>query len=438
MWYKKEIHLEQILNFLIKAFLFLLPWQTIWIYREVSTHGYKLQWGTLGFYATEILLWSIVLVFLGWFWQKKKAKFRDLKFQISRDRIFVFSILLFTIYVLLSSVWALDSQLAWQHGLRIMEGFLLFFILFLGPLDFKSMARWLILGSILPVLLGIFQFVWQSSLACKWLGLAGYDSSLAGASIVSGTGLGRLLRAYGSLNHPNIFGGYLVIVILFLSLFSLKVRDKKFKIILFFTYCLLLTTLFFTFSRSALLALPVVLIIYYLSEKKLVLKHFFYKASLTILPIIILILILIPVLAVRVSGTSANEIESITERKNQVGESIDIFKNNMWLGVGAGNYTLALYEQNPNLPGWQYQPVHNVGLLLFSELGIVGIILIVCVFVSFIILNFSFIRKYLLLSILLLVVYCLLMCFDHYLYTSYVGLMLSGLYWGVLSKYNTQ
>ena len=435
MWYKKEIHLEQILNFLIKAFLFLLPWQTIWIYREVFVNSYKLQWGTLDFYATEILLWLVVFVFLGWFWQKKKAKFKDLKFQISRDRIFVFSILLFIIYVLLSSVWALDSQQAWQHGLRIMEMFLLFFIIFLGPINFKEIVRWLLLGSILPVILGIFQFVWQSSLACKWLGLAGHDSSLAGASIVSGAGLGRLLRAYGSLNHPNIFGGYLVIVILFLSLSSLKIRDKKFKIILFVTYCLLLAALFFTFSRSAFLALPVVLLIYYISEKKVDLKEFLYKIIITVLPIIILILILIPVLAVRVSGTSANEIESITERTHQVGESIGIFKNNMWLGVGAGNYTLALYEQNPNLPGWQYQPVHNVGLLLLAELGMVGIILLLFVLLSF----FTYQdKKYIMWFVLCGLCYVVLCCFDHYLYTSYIGLMLSGLYWGVLSKYNAQ
>ena len=45
MWHKKEIHLEQILSFLIKAFLFILPWQTIWIYREQFLNGFKWQYG---------------------------------------------------------------------------------------------------------------------------------------------------------------------------------------------------------------------------------------------------------------------------------------------------------------------------------------------------------------------------------------------------------
>lgn len=433
----KTFNLEFILSFLIKAFLFLLPWQTIWIYKEQYLNGFKWQYGTLGFYATEILLWVIVLVFMGWSWQRFRQKTLVFKFQITRDRIFTFSILIFIIYTLASSLWAFDSEVAWQHGLRIMEMFLLFFVLYLGPFSFKESVRWLVLGSILPAVLGIFQFVFQDVFASKWLGLANHAGWQAGTSIVSGSDIGRMLRSYGPFAHPNIFGGYLVVVILLSLLWSLSIIKVKLKIVLFASYCLLLTSLFFTFSRSALLALVVSLLIYFVQDKVAIKKRF-YRIFYTVLPIIILVLVLVPVLAVRVSGDSVNEIKSITERTNQVGESLPIIKNNLWFGVGAGNYTLALYNNDPSRSGWEYQPVHNVGLLVLSELGLVGLILLLFIILSFFNYNFSFIKRHWVIFVLLLTAYCLLLCFDHYLYSSYIGLVLSAVYWGLLMRFSQQ
>jgi len=457
MFFKEKINLQIVLTFLIKLFLFILPWQTIWIYREIFIKGFKLESGTLGFYGTEILLWIIVFLFIIFFWQKRKFQISNFKFQISQDRLFVFSILLFIVYCLLSSLWALDSDLAWQQGLRIMEMFLLFFVLYLGPLNFKDIVKWFLLGSILPVFLGIYQFIWQVAPAWKWLGLAGHVGWEGGASIISGETLGRVLRSYGSFSHPNIFGGYLVIAILFLLLISdffpfrraNRFKNKKFSIFnfqflifLFIFYCLLLTALFFTFSRSAILALGIVLLIYYF-VKKIVLKDYIKKIIITLLPILILIIFLIPVLAVRVSGDSVYEARSIEERLTGISEAREVVKNNLWFGVGAGNYTLTTYNINPNLEGWQYQPVHNVFVLFVVELGLVGVGLFLLIIISF--LNLKNKEKgvksksgELLLYSLFFILYSLLGTFDHYLYSSYVGLMFSGVYWTIISKYHTQ
>ena len=440
-WFMKNISLTSILQNLIKLFLFILPWQTIWIYKDQYLNGFKWQYGTLGFYATEILLWIIALIFIGWFWKNFRLEVSKFKFKMTKDRFFTLSVLVFIVYVYISSFWALDGELAQQHGLRIMEMFLLFFILFLGPLNFKESARWLVLGSILPAVLGILQFATQDVFASKWFGLSNHVGWKAGASIVANSEIGRMLRSYGPFTHPNVFGGYLVIVMFMLLLWSLSVTKFRFKIILFASYCLLVITLFFTFSRSALLSLPVVLFIYYIANKKIILQ----KVVSTLLPIFILILILAPVLAVRVSGNSVNEIQSITERTDQVEESFVIIKNNLWFGVGVGNYTLALYNDDSSKQAWEYQPVHNVGLLLLSELGIIGMTLLLLIFINFIRYQMSFIRynnenfkkrfKFYMLSG---ICYMLLCLFDHYLYSSYVGLMISGVYWGLITRFNTQ
>ena len=398
-----------------------------------------------GPYGTEILLWLIVLLFAFSFIGKIRDQRLKIKFAFTKDRLFASSVLLFIVYCLLSSFWALDSELAWQHGLRIMEMFLLFFVLYLGPLDFKTMTKWFLLGSILPVFLGIYQFIWQSAPAWKWLGLAGHAGWEGGSSIISGETLGRVLRAYGSFNHPNVFGGYLTVALLMLLLSrKSKVESRKFVILFFVIYCLLLVALFFTFSRSAMLALGIVLLVYFFAEK-IALKDYIKKIISTLLPILILIIILIPVLAVRVRGDSAYETRSIDERLTGVSESFQIIKNNLWFGVGAGNYTLAVYNLNSNLEGWKYQPVHNVGLLLLAELGVVGVIFLIFIFVSFFryqitdIKNLSINKSCLVIFFMLSAICYLVLCFfDHYLYSSYAGLMISGVYWALVSKFHTQ
>ncbi len=55
--------------------------------------------------------------------------------------------------------------------------------------------------------------------------------------------------------------------------------------------------------------------------------------------------------------------------------SASIINRNLILGVGNGNFTLVMdkYSEKP-LEWWQYQPVHNIYLLIVSELGVVGLV----------------------------------------------------------------
>jgi hypothetical protein len=43
-------------------------------------------------------------------------------------------------------------------------------------------------------------------------------------------------------------------------------------------------------------------------------------------------------------------------------------------GVGVGQFVMNEYQKHPSLESWQYQPVHSIFLLAFSELGIAGLI----------------------------------------------------------------
>ncbi|MFZ2190049.1 MAG: O-antigen ligase family protein [Candidatus Magasanikiibacteriota bacterium] len=445
--WRKQLSLQSILEFLTKLFLFLLPWQTIWIIREQYLGGVKMEYGTTGFYGTELLLWVTVVLFMVWFVKRNKELGIRNKFMLTRDRVFVFSVLLFTVYCLLSSMWAFDKGLAWQQGLRIMEMFLLFFIIFLGPLNFLQTAKWFVFGAIPVAVLGIGQFLLQETFTSKWLGLVAHPVWEAGTSIIQSDSIGRWLRAYGSFSHPNVFGGYLVIIIVtLLYCYIVKIGEQRrifINLLFFILYPLFLTALFFTFSRSAWLSFFIILLSFIVIAIKQYfknLKQSFIIYHLSFIIIILFSILFFPLIQTRVFSQSISEVRSVTERVSGYHEAWKIFKQDPLLGVGAGNYTLSLYRLDKWQPGWVYQPVHNVGLLVLSELGLVGVSLFFFVIGSFVYLiikdkdgrnKILFIIPYFLFLIPLLI-------FDHYLYSSYTGLMMFGLFWSLWAKYSTQ
>ncbi|MFH1947012.1 MAG: O-antigen ligase family protein [Candidatus Magasanikbacteria bacterium] len=453
-------NLEKSLKIILIAFLFLLPWQTIFIFREVMLGGVKFEYATLGMYATEILFWITVVVFMFWYRDKwKEAGKKIKKFAFTKDRIFLISCLLLVLYVLSSIVWALDPAIALQSSLHIMEAVLIFLMIFLGPLSFVEATFSLIAGASLTALLGMGQFLLQITFPSKWLGLASHEAWEAGTSIISGGGVGRWLRAYGSFSHPNVLGGYLSLSLIISMLLALVIKREKTckignwfwcqgnyreQIIFYFISAVLVSGLFLSFSRSAILTLSIFLIILlFLSLHKTTDFYRLRFLSVYLATIIFLLTIIFwPLVSVRITASSPNEMQSVEERLNGYDESGGIIKDNLWLGVGIGNYTLYLQQNNPQIPAWEYQPVHNVFLLLTAELGLIGLALFVLCLVTFSmwqVRRLKFDMMHINLFYLVLIFSFLILAnLDHYLYSSYAGLLLTGVFWGLITRFNTQ
>ncbi|PIZ95595.1 MAG: hypothetical protein COX81_00475 [Candidatus Magasanikbacteria bacterium CG_4_10_14_0_2_um_filter_37_12] len=435
---EKKLNADRLLKFFLGAFLFFLPWQTIWIYSEPFVNGTKWEYGVLGYFGTEILLWLSVVFFIAWYFKKLRFKLQTSNFSLrpTKDRIFVLSCLVFIFYLFLSNFWAVNNSLAIQQSFRVMEAFLLFFILYLSPLSFDSAIKWFVAGAIIPAVLGVWQFFIQSTFASKFFGLAQHQVWQAGTSIISGSEIGRWLRAYGSFSHPNIFGGYLLIVLAMLFLCLVKklklYKVTKYRILLLAIYCLLLTALFFTFSRSAWLAFLLLILAYlFISWKEKNKQSIFIVVSTLLL--FVLVTIFFPLVQNRLVEQSLSEARSVSERIEGYGEALTLFKTHPWFGVGAGNYTAQLIFQNSTLSGSAYQPVHNVFLLVLDELGLIGLFLFLLVIYFFTrqesIVIFK--NKYL----LFFISYLSLIMFDHYLYSSYVGLMLGAILFAMLFRH---
>ncbi|HAT03427.1 MAG TPA: hypothetical protein DCS29_01455 [Candidatus Magasanikbacteria bacterium] len=447
--------IEDILKILLSIFLFVLPWQTVLITKEQFLNSVKWEYGTLGFYGTEILLWVIIFVFIGWIFKHKNFKFHPdqigTNFKFTTDRLFLFSLLLFVLWSFASIMWAGDRDVALQQALHIVESIFIFLLLLTGPLTFRQSGFWFFMGALPSALLGIFQFFLQQTFVSKWFGLPLHVAWQAGTSIVASDSIGRVLRAYGSFSHPNIFGGYMSMALVWgFTLFIVSICAKRYQYTFqFLISAILLFGLFVSLSRSALIGICFALMIMFL-HGLYIRKHFFVSSNFIFIIGLFLSLgvIFSPMLQTRFSPESITEVRSITERVDSVDESFKLSTIYTWYGAGIGNYTHALYTLNPTRPGWEYQPVHNMWLLLLVEVGWVGCILAVGVYLTMIVFlyyfvqqkkkrmgwfvdNMQFFYKVTIFSFF----YLILAMFDHYLFSSYIGLIVTGIYWGLFCRF---
>ncbi len=439
----KRLSWENALKFFLAVFFFLFPWPTVWLYMEQAFNGQKWEYGTLGFYLSEILIWLIFVCFFFLF-MKKLARRGKKKFSFTADRLLALAAFLFVAYGAASVFWAIDLSLALRHALYVIEGFLLFFILLIGPMSWINQMKWFAIGSVVPSILGIGQFLSQSTFSFKWLGLVSHPVWELGSSVVGSAQVGRWLRAYGSFSHPNMFGGYLVVALLFTGILIYSVKIERHRAALLGVYLLQLTALFFTFSRAAWISfailticLVVVGIQRFSAQAK---KRFTFYIAIVLIMISILFGLYHSLVRVRTLADSRAERLSISQRIDGYGRAFVIFGDNAMLGTGIGNYTLALYRYWPGEPGWAYQPVHNTVLLLIVELGLVGYALFVFLLLSMYLFNLSYSRqreqsiKILLFLTILLSPILIVSLLDHYLFSSFFGIILCAIYLSIIIR----
>lgn len=436
LWGKwKQEPVQGILVFCLYAFLFLFSFQTILIFQ-------KTQNGTVGIFGFEILLWLMAIAYF--FVRRKQKKESQKKYSFFQKILVLFFLICFV-----STLFAPEKLLAVFQIFRILEALGLYF--FLTHIQYNKSVAFasLFAGSVVQSLLGIFQFVTQSTVSFKWLGLVEHPVFETGSSVVQSIEAGRVLRAYGAFPHPNVFGGYLVVCIVFTTILYLKyfqkfqniqnskIFSKQFfqsffltkNVLLLSTLSLQIIALFFTFSRSAWLSAALWftgIFFFFFKQKK---KRIFFLYFLLALQVFVLSATHISLLKTRVQATSYHETRSVEERKNLSITAWELFKTHPLFGVGIGNYVPAVGAQNPFSSSASFEPVHMVPLLILTEFGIFGVILI-----AFLVVLFLKQQKLKHENYFFLFVLSPLLLFDHYLYTLPFGILLFATYFGLLTK----
>ncbi len=450
------------IEYLFYLFVFLLPWQTRWIwhYGQLGSSGPS-EYLTFSLYGTEILFFLVLVLAFIYRCKTKDDEIRFLNYKILDFYVLFF---LFLALAALSIIWAPSWQTALYYLIKLLEGLALLILVINFQFSLKKIGWALVLSGTVQSLLGIYQFFTQQVLANKWLGLAEQLPQTLGASVVEFDG-SRLLRAYGAFTHPNILGGFLAVCLIVLIVLIILAQRKKEKSLLWLFLPTILAGLFFTFSKSAFLALIISLVflaIFIFTNQAKPIKIIFSQIILVIFAVLAILFLIYPQPVItRLQGEARLEQKSFTERANYLEQAKDLIKNNWLQGVGLGNYTLALYNQSlEKSASYDYQPVHNVYLLVFVELGILGFLIFILIIVKVISYIWSFpINKNLeLLSVFSLfkftsiydfylrrfywflgltaifIMILVLMVFDHYFWTQYFGIMLWWLGFGLWLK----
>ncbi len=433
--------LDKNFKYLFYAFVFVLPWQTrLFLYSGQIKNEYS-EFISISLYVSDIIL-MLLLSAAAVIFYSKRGKFFTVDKKIGK---IIWSLAGLDVIFLLSAFLAVDHRAAFYRYALFLAGAVLFVIMRESS-HFKikkiSVIYVLLSSLFLHACLGIYQFLTQSTFACKYLGLASHiPYALSGESVLENSS-GRWLRAYGGFDHPNIFGAMMVLGVIFsVYLLIKKEQHKKWlNLNLSFLFIFILA-LFFSFSRGSWLALLAAGVVWILVEY----RRAIFSARLEFLrrPLFwgILVLLLIffaqygNLVTTRVSGTDRLEIKSVAERVSYLQDTKNLLQQHWLLGVGPGNYVVAVSKINPAQPFWYYQPVHNFFLLLWSELGIFALFFYLG-FLFFILWPLSIARRANGFSLALATAVIMFMMFEHWLFSLHFGILMGWLLWGLISKEN--
>lgn len=448
---KKMVYYSQkILFLLILAFLFVLPWQTRYIFSPAFINNQPWEYGTKSLYGTEILAWLIILFFI----LSNVGNIKEFFFRKKTLRSYI-AVLLCSCFVLGLFVVAYlgsNPSISFYYIYRVVLGMIVCSILIQvknasfasdeverdgGQSRIMLFVFWL--SGVVQGILATVQFFTQQVSSNKWLGLAEQSGSTLGAAVIE-LSSGRWLRAYGAFGWPNSLGIYLAItwiigLIVYISYNDL-LKNSSMKAVLTGGQLLILSGLILSFSRSAWAAaligsacLGTVSFFRYRKE----IKSLIFQALYSLSVVIFFFIIAHPLFTTRFSVENRLERRSVNERVGQWREAKRVFLAHPLQGVGPGAATWYFHTIHPDFNMWEIQPTHNIYLLGLIETGVVMFILFGVLYSWFLKNIFTYNPLY----ISVIITMFLTGLLDHWLWSLYGGVMTWWVVWGLgMIKYS--
>ncbi len=340
-------------------------------------------------------------------------------------------LLLLCIWMTLSSLWSAD----WRTSLCIASHFWLIYLLILSMRNSHEASNAAFFGLCvmltLQILIGVVEFATQSMqflepLHLHWPGLINAYSQ--GASILKYADGTNFLRVHGTFPHPNILAGFILICLAGVT--ALLYNKTRMNWVLWVLLAAGNSLLAVTFSRSAWLGLGAFFLVLLLKSKSLNEKKIWLMLSVSILAFT---LTLIPLRELFLSRTitpaTATEEFSLVGRLWLSQQALSYAKEKPLTGIGMGSFVIQLAERAGERNF--VEPVHNIPLLVFSELGIVGVILLLAVFVTIAKELWITNKPNAIFFTALLAGMGTIALFDHYLWSLAPGRMMLGLVLGL-------
>lgn len=335
----------------------------------------------LYFYLSDIILFTL---FFTAFFKKKRVSWKRLG--QNPDILYLSAFFFLSILSIAFSPLSL-YPVAYSRLVQLCTPLLLYFLLSRGfrhidrTFFLKTVFYALVISSGLQALFGIFQYFHQAPLGLRILGESANALSFfhleSSRLWIFDIFLERqapsqaILRAYGTLPHANILGGFLMFSLL-LS-YSLMLLEKKRvqQTVVAMLFFIQYFALMLSFSRSALFALWIgTALFFFIQGKKwgwkglFLAKQFRLPLFLTLFCPLFFTALLHEQLLARGGLINANELVKKSDqlRVNLQNFSLSVIQKKPLFGVGFQQYSLATDNIAP----------HNIYLLIASEMGLLA------------------------------------------------------------------
>ncbi len=239
----------------------------------------------------------------------------------------------------------------------------------------KAIPFWLIIEGILAIGQvskgGSLNGLWW------WLGERKFDFNTIGIAQMSVADMG-LIRAYGTFSHPNSLAGFLLVNLVWWvknksspNPFFDKTGLILKKVCWWLVFWMGLIGIFLSGSRTIWL-LTLGFLGFWDWNTKIALKE-----KLKVLTVGVLLIILL-VWMINYNYPLANffggwDENGIMKRGQLNLAAVEMTRESPWFGVGLGNFLVKLPEFQRNNQIFWFQPVHNILLLIISEIGLLGL-----------------------------------------------------------------
>jgi O-antigen ligase len=336
-------------------------------------------------------------------------------------------LLLFIFTLFLSALGAERTLLSLSSVVRTaLYGFVcLFMVANFTPADFVRFMRVSMCSVFLLSILGVAQFFKQGSVFNNYLALGEQPYSALSRGVIEERVFGKVfVPPYGLFRHPNVFGGYLSIFLVWVLSFHLQraqifegspfIKKATVPVFILGGACLLLTLSFVAY-------LSLFLGVMFLFGYKFLHKYMFVLG--VVLFVFLMALPLVkPDISVATLPSGHLVLPSINRasfyrRANLLLASQNIIQKNILFGVGYSLFTVYVEDASVSYRDpfsiRFVQPVHNIYALLFAEAGLFSLGIFLWLFLT------AFKQAYVQKSSLLITLFQVLLlgCLDHYLLT---------------------
>lgn len=347
------------------------------------------EWTAAFLYGTDLLI--ALLLFLGW-WREGWGwpKVRSLKIRSAN-----FWLASFFLVALLSLLKADNQALGWYRLIKLGE-FIAFYFYLRGAVGkvFSIDQSFLVLvwSGFFQAAIAIGQAFKQGSLGWSWLGESILRGNIQGVANFLLAGGEKWMRAYGLLPHPNILAAWLFLAIFAFYFWYLYRFGEKDIWLAILVYPILVWGLLLTFSRVIiglfLVGLLVRFLLFWLVRRRLS-QEFRRRAKVLVITslaaVAIFAVVFWPQTKARFFWPAPDQ--SISDRLLYNGVATKVIEKDFGLGLGLGQFVWDFQRSWPYQSAYFYQPVHNIYLLIASEMGLVGLAVFL-IFLTLVVLDY--------------------------------------------------